>query len=146
MLFSTATGYALRTLAVLPEDGTYSLAKQLAITLELPGPYLAKILQTLTQTGILQSVRGPRGGFRLARPSQEISVGEVVTALEGAESLSGCVMGFLHCDCDGTPCPLHDSWCEVKAHMEKSVTHLTIKDLHPLDHRRRTKRQPAGIK
>ena len=137
MLFSTATGYALRTLAVLPEDGKYSLAKQLATMLDLPGPYLAKILQLLAQEGILQSVRGPRGGFRLARPAEAITVGEVVKALEGTDAMAGCVMGYLHCDCDGTPCPLHASWIEVKAHMETSMTQVTIRDLqgmglHPL--------------
>ena len=130
MLFSSATGYALRTLAILPEDGEYSLVKHLAVELELPGAYLAKILQSLAQEGILHSVRGPRGGFRLARPAQEITVGEVVAALEGAESLSGCVMGFPHCDCDGTRCPLHDSWHEVKTLMETSMTQVTIRDLH----------------
>jgi len=130
VLFSSATGYALRTLAILPEDGEYSLVKHLAAVLDLPGAYLAKILQTLAQEGILHSVRGPRGGFRLARPAQEITVGEVVAALEGTESLTGCVMGFPHCDCDGTRCPLHDSWHEVKTLMETSMTHITIRDLH----------------
>lgn len=143
MLFSSATGYALRTLAILPEDGEYSLVKHLATELELPGAYLAKILQALAQEGILHSVRGPRGGFRLARPAHEITVGEVVAALEGAESLSGCVMGFPHCDCDGTRCPLHDSWHEVKTLMETSMTQVTIRDLHLTSLRNHTRKRGA---
>ena len=71
MLFSTATGYALRALAALPEDGSFSLAKDLSSKLELPGPYLAKILQGLVQADILESVRDPKGGFRFTRPSRE---------------------------------------------------------------------------
>ena len=141
MLFSTATGYALRALAALPEDGTYSLAKDLASHLELPGPYLSKILQSLAQEGILHSVRGPRGGFRLARPAHHITVGEVVVALEGVETLSGCVMGFSHCDDHDTPCPLHKAWHDVKAHMDTSMTHVTIRDLQIMDlqaHREKT--------
>ena len=98
MLFSTATGYALRALAAMPEDGSYSLAKDLASNLGLPGPYLAKILQTLAQEGMLTSVRGPRGGFRLARPAHRITVGEVVGVLDGMDAMSGCVMGFINCD------------------------------------------------
>ena len=133
MLFSTATGYALRALAAMPEDGTYSLAKDLASHLELPGPYLAKILQSLAQEGILHSVRGPRGGFRLARPAHRVTVGEVVTALEGIETMSGCVMGFAHCDNHDNPCPLHKAWNDVKAHMDASMTHVTIRDLQILD-------------
>jgi len=143
VLFSSATGYALRTLAILPEDGEYSLVKHLATELELPGAYLAKILQALAQEGILHSVRGPRGGFRLARPAHEITVGEVVAALEGAESLSGCVMGFPHCDCDGTRCPLHDSWHEVKTLMETSMTQVTIRDLHLTSLRNHTRKRGA---
>jgi Rrf2 family protein len=117
----------------MPEDGSYSLAKNLAAKLDLPGPYLAKILQSLAQAGMLQSVRGPRGGFRLARPANRITVGEVVKALEGSEAMAGCVMGFIHCDAHANPCPLHSAWSEVKAHLEKSMTQVTIRDLQVLD-------------
>lgn len=128
MLFSTSTAYALQALAVLPEDGTYRLAKDLSEDLALPGPYLAKILQTLAQDGILESLRGPKGGFRLARPAHRITVGDVVAAMEGPEAFVGCVMGFPECREDN-PCPLHDAWTQVKAHMDSSMTQSTIRDL-----------------
>jgi len=133
MLFSTATGYALRALAAMPEDGSYSLAKDLASHLALPGPYLAKILQSLAQEGMLNSVRGPRGGFRLARPAHRITVGEVVGVLDGMESMSGCVMGFVNCDGRDKPCPLHAAWIEVKNHLEQTMATVTIRDLQLLD-------------
>jgi Rrf2 family protein len=144
VLFSTATGYALRTLAVMPEDGSYSLSKNLASSLDLPGPYLAKILQSLAQTGMLHSVRGPRGGFRLARPAHHITVGEVVEALEGTEVMAGCVMGFHHCNGQENPCPLHASWTAVKAHMEDSMTQVTIRDLQLMDMRNHHKDMAIG--
>jgi Rrf2 family protein len=133
MLFSTATGYALRALAALPEDGSYSLAKDLASQLDLPGPYLAKILQSLAQEGMLQSVRGPRGGFRLTRPAHRITVGEVVRVLDGMEAINGCVMGFATCMGHDRPCPLHDAWSEVKAHLDQTMSQVTIRDLQLLD-------------
>jgi len=136
MLFSTATGYALQTLAAFPEDGGYYLAKSMAQQLNLPGPYLAKILQTLVQAGILESVRGPKGGFRLARIADEITVGQVVEALEGTNVLHGCVMGFLHCGPEN-PCPMHAAWSDVKAQMCESMTKATIKDLQRLNTRSR---------
>ncbi len=132
MLFSTATGYALRALAALPEDGTFCLAKDLSSQLDLPGPYLAKILQGLVQASILESVRGPKGGFRLARPSHRITVGEVVAALEGPQALEGCVMGFPTCSGDH-PCPLHDAWDAVKTQVTSSMTEATIRDLQLMD-------------
>ena len=132
MLFSTGTGYALRALAALPEDGSYSLAKDLASSLELPAPYLAKILQGLVQAGLLESVRGPKGGFRLQRPSDGITVGEVVAAMEGPDAMEGCIMGFPSCG-DEHPCPLHDAWGAVKAQVTASMTEATIRDLQRMD-------------
>lgn len=134
MLFSTATGYALQTLAALPEDGSYYLARSMAKQLNLPGPYLAKILQNLVQAGILESVRGPKGGFRLAKPAQAMTVGEVVEALEGNGALHGCVMGFSNCGTDN-PCPLHPAWGEVKAQLASSMTQISIQDLKRLNTR-----------
>ena len=132
MLFSTAAGYSLRALAAMPEDGSYCLAKDLASNLGLPGPYLAKILQGLVQADILESVRGPKGGFRLTRPAHRITVGEVVAAMDGADSLDGCVMGFPSCGGDH-PCPLHDAWGAVKAQVASSMTESTIRDLQLMD-------------
>jgi len=132
MLFSTATGYALRALAALPEDGTYCLAKDLSSKLALPGPYLAKILQGLVQADILSSVRGPKGGFRLTRPAHRVTVGEVVAAMEGPEAMEGCVMGFPACNGEH-PCPLHDAWSAVQSQVSTSMTQATIRDLQLMD-------------
>jgi Rrf2 family protein len=117
----------------LPEDGSYSLAKDLASRLGLPGPYLAKILQSLAQDGMLSSVRGPRGGFRLARPAHHITVGEVVSVLDGMEVMTGCVMGFVNCEGREKPCPLHNAWAEVKNHLDQTMAMVTIRDLQLLD-------------
>lgn len=128
MIFSVATGYALQALAALPEDGTFCLAKDLAAYLDLPAPFLAKILQNLARHGLLESVRGPKGGFRLAKPAKSITVEEVVYALEGRHALERCVMGFASCDPDH-PCPLHDAWLALKNQMEETLSKVTVKDL-----------------
>jgi len=131
MIFSTATGYALQALAALPDDGSFCLAKNISEELHLPGPYLAKILQTLVQGGLLESVRGPRGGFRLARPAQFVTVGEVLEVVEGPAALDGCLMGFPACGPEN-PCPLHVLWSEVKAQIDVSLAQSTIQDLQRL--------------
>jgi len=135
MLFTNATGYALRTLAILPENGSFSLALALSKELGLPGPYLAKILQSLVQAGILESVRGPRGGFRFAKSPGSVTVGDVVVALEGTEALDGCAMGFPGCGPEN-PCPMHLAWSEVKAQLDVCLTDVTIKDLRQVGLRR----------
>lgn len=76
-------------LAVLPSDGALPAAR-LAEYHGVPGAYLAKHLQALSRAGIVASVRGPRGGYRLARPPAEISVLEVVEAVERGEPAFRC--------------------------------------------------------
>lgn len=136
MLFSAATGYALQALAAMPDDGTFRLAKSLSDDLALPGPELAKVLQNLVQGGLLESSRGPRGGFRLARPARFITVGEVIEILEEPGSLDGCLMGLPSCGPDN-PCPLHDLWNEVKAQIDVSLTQATIQDLQRISPEKR---------
>lgn len=132
MLFSVGTGYALHALSSLPEDGTFLLAKEVAERTGLPVPYLAKVLQSLAHAGILDSVRGPHGGFRLARPAAEITLADVVAALNDLES-EACVMGFTQCLSRVKPCPLHQAWCEAKAGLDETMAHLTVRDLRGVD-------------
>ena len=128
MLFSTATGYALRALAALPEDGTYSLAKDLASHLELPGPYLAKILQSLAQEGILHSVRGPRGGFRLARPARGITLSQVMAAAREERAREVCLLGASDCSPE-QPCLLHLALGEPWQQFAAALARVTLADL-----------------
>ena len=76
-------------LAVVPPDRTLSAAR-LAEYHGVAAPYLAKHLQALVRGGVLESVPGPRGGFRLARPAGEISVLDVVEAIDGDEPSFTC--------------------------------------------------------
>jgi Rrf2 family protein len=71
------------TLAQL-EPGATASAKQLAAYYDLPAPYLAKQLQALVRAGLLTATTGPRGGFRLARPAAEITLLQLVEAVDGA--------------------------------------------------------------
>lgn len=143
MLFTVATGYALQALASLPEDGSFAMAKDIAESLKLPAPYLAKILQSLARAGILESVRGPKGGFRLTRPAHHVTVGEVLVAMEGEGSLDRCVMGFPQCDGDN-PCPMHEAWSAVKTQVDDSMTSTTLRDLQLTKIRRSQLALPRG--
>ncbi|MFJ8042608.1 RrF2 family transcriptional regulator [Kitasatospora sp. NPDC096147] len=70
------------TLAQL-EPGSSASGAQLAQYFDLPAPYLAKQLQSLTRAGLLAATTGPRGGFRLARPAGEITLLQLVEAVDG---------------------------------------------------------------
>jgi Rrf2 family protein len=81
--------HACVLLAVLPPDSALPAAR-LAEYHGVPSAYLAKHLQALAGAGVLETVKGPRGGYRLARPATEITVLDVVEAIDGVESAFRC--------------------------------------------------------
>ena len=80
---------------------------------DVPKAYLAKIFQTLSKKGLLISTRGPGGGFTLAKPPSEISVLDVVEAMEGPVRLNVCLIHKGYCERDKT-CAVHDFWQEAQ--------------------------------
>jgi Rrf2 family protein len=78
-------------LLTLTRDGDALPARRLAEFYGLPEAYLAKLLKALVRTGVLSATSGPRGGFRLARPPEEITVADVVDAVEGQGPLFHCL-------------------------------------------------------
>ena len=81
--------HACVVLAVLPPDGALPAAR-LAEYHGVPSAYLAKHLQALSRAGIVESVAGPKGGYRLARPAADITMLDVVVAVDGPEPAFRC--------------------------------------------------------
>lgn len=92
MRISEGVEWALHSCLVLAglPSGAALPSSKLAALYALPGPYLAKQMQALTRAGITESLPGPRGGYRLARPAGQISVLEVVLAVDGDEPAFRC--------------------------------------------------------
>ena len=78
-------------LLTLARDGDALPARRLAEFYGLPEAYLAKLLKALVRAGLLSATSGPRGGFRLARPPEAITVAQVVEAVEGQSPLFHCM-------------------------------------------------------
>jgi Rrf2 family protein len=95
------TDYALMAMAHLAEHGAGHpvSARDIAGRYTLPAELLAKILQKLARSGLLNSSPGPTGGYTLARPAEEITVGAVLQAVEGYPGLTRCLRAD-HSDCD----------------------------------------------
>ncbi|MFQ5692061.1 MAG: RrF2 family transcriptional regulator, partial [Nitrospinota bacterium] len=72
--------------------------------------------------------KGPGGGFRLVSPPREITLWQIVTAVEGGEPLSDCVGGLEGCS-EANPCALHSRWKGVKAQLVRFLEETTLHDI-----------------
>ncbi len=132
-IFHAPTRYALQALVCLPDDGTYRLARNLASEVGIPGPFLAKILQTLGHAGILESQRGPTGGFRLNRAPEHITLKDIVSAMEGPEPFEECLLGH-HGDKDGCHCPIRPAWDLLQNLLTTVLATTSLRDLQLAQH------------
>lgn len=132
MLYSNASEYAIRALTRLAlgqaESGRPSPVKELAEREGIPQHFLGKVFQALARAGILSSMRGPHGGFALARSASHITLYEIVQAIDGTDSLKRCVIGLTNCS-DRHPCPHHYRWKPVRDQIEEYLRGTTLADL-----------------
>ena len=115
IIFSRQCEYALQAvlyLASKPAEAVTSIT-ELAGKVEVPSPFLAKILQNLTHQRLLVSSKGRFGGFKLAKPSLEITLFQIVEAIDGSEFMQACVLGFPSCS-DKNACAIHAKWSELR--------------------------------
>ena len=95
----------------------------------VPEPTVAKVLKTLAATGLVTSQRGARGGYRLARPLHDISVSEVIEAVDGPIALVACVDGsMIECESQGL-CPVRGRWDPVNDAIERALSAITLADM-----------------
>ncbi|MBK9169898.1 MAG: Rrf2 family transcriptional regulator [Bryobacterales bacterium] len=118
---------ALRHLAAHAPTGSAS-AKEIADSYRIPLPLLAKILQKLTKTGLLQSIPGTNGGYRLARPAHHISTLEVVRAIDGPIILTSCFTAHGECD-QSDHCTVREPLRKVHEGIVDLLGKITISDL-----------------
>lgn len=136
-MISQTAEYALRAVLVLARkpEATFT-AREIASLTGLPAGYLPKILRALVLRGIASARRGSRGGFRLARPADSVTILDVVNATDPIRKFERCPAGIeAHAK---NPCPLHRRFLEATALAEKALSEATLKDLIEEEARRRT--------
>ena len=129
-MLSKSCEYGLRAslyLASLDHDGYVSISK-ISEDLDISFPFLTKIFQKLNDAGLLDSQRGPKGGVALTKPAEEVSLYEIVVAIDGDDLFSECVLGLPNCG-DAKPCPLHDEWVEKRSAVETMFRNATLTEL-----------------
>ena len=128
--FTSAADYATRAmihLACLP-DGRQALRDDIATAEKIPSSFMAKILRSLVRAQILRSARGVNGGFSLAKKTQDITLLEIIEAVEGPISLTQCSSDPPSCDI-AVDCPAAPVWLNVQNNMRTILAGTTLEDL-----------------
>ncbi len=131
MIFGASATHALRALAYLAanEGGEAMLGRDLASEVRVPSHYLAKVLATLARAGVLTASRGVRGGYRLARRAEEITLIEIVEPFEGKRVRPGCLLLPDRACRDDGACSAHTAWGQIKAAHVNFLEKTTLADI-----------------
>jgi len=151
MIFSSPTEYAIRGLsemAMRGNDGRIMLDELVAGT-NLPRDFMAKVFQRLVHAGLLRSAKGRGGGFSLSRPAHQITMMQIVEAIEGAQMVDRCVVGLEKCN-DLMPCPQHDLYKPIRQRLKDYMNTTTLADLGAslkakYVYHQRAQEAPAGV-
>lgn len=127
VIFSKKCEYGLQAVLYMAarEPGCVCPSDEIADKLQIPKEFISKILQSLTESGIVDSKKGKSGGFLLAKHPSKIRLIDIVTAIDGLDLFNSCVLGFPHCSPD-QPCPVHDKWGELRTKAYNMLTDETI--------------------
>jgi FeS assembly SUF system regulator len=129
------TDYATVILATLASDRSrLQNASTLAERTRIAAPTVSKLLKQLHRAGLVNSTRGTRGGYALARDPEQISAGAILDALEGPLALTECSAGSGHCGIEHT-CSVGRSWQKLTASIRRSLNDISLAQLAGLDHR-----------
>ena len=102
--------------------------KEISEKLDLPTPFLGKILQVLVKHQLLSSSKGPHGGFSLKKQAMDISIMEIIEIIDGSDAFDTCVIRTSKCSYDA-PCSIHDKISPLRSEMKRNFATETIADL-----------------
>ena len=115
------------------ESGAYRTARDLAIESTLPLSTVSKLLKELQQGGLLSSHRGTKGGYVLARPAHEISVVDMIAAIEGPMALTECSTDVIGLCTIESCCPMKNNQRVINQAVRGVLERIMLSDLiHPL--------------
>jgi len=134
-MLSNSCRYAIRAviyLASQPRLAGKTGIKKISSDLDLPTPFLAKILQQLAKQKILSSSKGPHGGFSLLKDPHKVKLIDIVNTIDGEDVFTNCVMHNGSCqggNAGQKKCPLHDDYEKPRRELIKLFSNKTLHDL-----------------
>lgn len=103
-------------------------AEEVSKELKVPKEFVSKVLQILTNSGVVGSKKGKNGGFYLAKNPNQIKLIDIVEAIDGLDVFKSCVLGFPGCSME-KPCPVHNKWGVLRDEAYKMLNDETLEQL-----------------
>ncbi|WP_035691621.1 SUF system Fe-S cluster assembly regulator [Azospirillum halopraeferens] len=127
---SKLTDYAIVVMSEMARTrGAVHTVPHLADRTGVPAPTVAKLMKTLAPAGLMTSHRGASGGYALARPAGEITIADIVTALDGPIALTACVEGADdQCGVESL-CPMRGNWEKINGAIRTALEQVTLADM-----------------
>jgi len=127
------TDYGILLLTHIAADEARLFASNdLSNATRIPSPTVSKVLQALLGAGLLESIRGAKGGYRLARPADQVSIREIIDCFEGNIALTECNLddGV----CDQLPfCATHNNWKRINEAVRGALDDISLRDMTAKD-------------
>ena len=131
-MFSKTCEYGIRATIFIASQSYQNKRvglKDIAIKIDSPEAFTAKILQILSKDNIINSIKGVGGGFEIPRETmKDIKLGQIVNALEGYRVFTGCGLGLTHCSEDH-PCPMHEKFKSIRNELEFMLENTNLEEL-----------------
>ena len=129
-LYSKGCEHILQIISRIPREkfSQTFLAKHLCRKSKVPEYSARKGLQLLVQKRVLEAVPGPGGGYKFAVHPKKTTLLDVINIVDGKDSLKRCVMGLTECN-SKAPCPIHNSWKDLKEDLLREFKKKTLFDL-----------------
>ncbi len=132
MIFSKAGEYGIRAAVFIAScsiGNERASLKDIAREIDSPEAFTAKILQLLVHAGIMDSTRGPAGGFHCStRQMKKTRLLDIVCAIDGAMSETHCVLGLKKCS-EVNPCPVHHKFKQIKSDILRMLSSTTLYEM-----------------
>ena len=131
-MFSKACEYGIRAtlfIAQQSQEGRRVSLKEIAAEIDSPVAFTAKILQVLAREGVVQSLKGPTGGFEIPPEQMEkVKLSHIVAAIDGDKIYRGCALGLNQCDAEH-PCPVHFEFVAIRDNLQHMLENTSVMQL-----------------
>jgi len=131
--FNKTTEYSFRIMSYIASDVSRQYkSDDIYKDLKIPFRYLRRLLTKLSNAGLLESIQGKYGGFKLTRKIEDITLYDILVATDENSNATSCFFGFPECPAQGN-CLLHEAWTEMRNNLNKVLKNTTLAALKDSD-------------